>query len=104
LAQAATILALVCLPIIYGGYQYPWIYPVADIRFAGGAVDTVAGQFATGGVAILFETHDDVVLFGGMPLHSVWKVKKSLIDVISVRGYVQITCRQPLVSNRCGAK
>ena len=79
------IILFIFLPFSYGSNQYSHVYPIVQIVFINDSPKTLQCQLNGNYLmALLYETHDDYVLYTRTPNQSVFKVKKSIISALVV--------------------
>jgi hypothetical protein len=92
-AGTFAVLHLLALPVMYGAFQYPWTYPMAEVHTSEKAPVSIAKTLAAGNVAFLFDTKDDLVLFGRLPGPTVLRLRKEAVTGLVFRKYVDLLDR-----------
>jgi hypothetical protein len=91
-STTAAALMLVLLPIVYGLFKYPNVYPFVSVVPAKDMTDDSKQSLArAGALALLFTTDDNYVLYARRPEAVVLQLKKSEVSIIKVLKLADVT-------------
>jgi hypothetical protein len=99
-ASLAIAVALIAfLPIVYGTFQFPNVYPIVEVDMAKDATADTAARVGTEPKALLFETADDYVLYRRHATPSVLKLRRSQVSVVTILRESDVTKPESFVAD-----
>jgi hypothetical protein len=87
------------LPIVYGTFQFPNVYPIVGVGLAKDASADTGARVGTAPKALLFETADDYVLYCRHAPPGVLKLRRSQVSVITILREGDVTKPESFVAN-----
>ena len=94
-----TVALFAYLPIVYGIFQFPNVYPIVDVGLTKDVAPDMAARVGTSPKALLFETVDEYVLYRTHDTPSILKLRRSEVSAITILKECDVTKPEAFVAN-----